>query len=183
MTVRVGQIPDLVDRKNVGGGVVVKPSAQGCIAVEGGEFAEHLAGGSEEDGVTADERLVSDIASKCRFPDAVGADKDDVGGIVHEGQGHQILDGGAVDAARPVPVIIGQLLEVAEPGGTHASPHRTVGALLFLPLKDGGQPVRVSDFVPMGDQAIEAQRLGPVEQDVEVFRVCNLGVGISSLNR
>ncbi|RWN68495.1 MAG: hypothetical protein EOS16_35595 [Mesorhizobium sp.] len=38
-----------------------------------------------------------------------------------------------------MPVIIGQLLEVAEPGGTHAS-------LLFFPLKDGGQPVRVSDF-------------------------------------
>ncbi|WP_280950724.1 ATP-binding protein [Mesorhizobium sp. WSM3882] len=65
---------------------------------QGGEFAEHLAGGSEEDGVTADERLVSDIASKCRFPDAVGADKDEVGGIVHEGQGHQLE---RLDTRRP----------------------------------------------------------------------------------
>jgi hypothetical protein len=64
VAVGIGEITDLIDHQNVGSGVVAQASAQRGIAIEGGEFAKHLAGGFEQHSMALDERLVGDVLGK-----------------------------------------------------------------------------------------------------------------------
>ena len=64
MAVRIGQIADFIEGEQVATCAVAQAAAQGGIAVESGEIAEHLAGGGEQYGVTVNDRLIGDVPGK-----------------------------------------------------------------------------------------------------------------------
>ena len=49
--------------------------------------------------MSLDQGLVGDVLGDCRFADTVGADENDVGGLVEKLERHQRIDGGAVAAS------------------------------------------------------------------------------------
>ena len=61
MAVGVRQVADLVDEQQVRRGEVLQPPAQGRIAVERGEFAQHLTSGGEQRRVALQHGLVGDV--------------------------------------------------------------------------------------------------------------------------
>ena len=63
---------------------------------------------------------------------------------------------------RPVPVEVGERLELAEPGVGEAALEATGAPLFFFPGDQRGQPVGVFDLVPVGDEAVQAERPGAV---------------------
>lgn len=69
-------------------------AAERRVAVEGGQFAEQLAGGGEQGGGPLEHRLVGEVLRPHGFADAVGADQDDIGGLLEEVEGHQGFQGG-----------------------------------------------------------------------------------------
>jgi hypothetical protein len=87
----------------------------------GSEVAQHVAGGGEADGVAAERSLVRDVAENHRFADAVGAEQDSVDAIVDEFEGKEVIDGLAIDALGPRPIVVGDGFEAADAGGAEAS--------------------------------------------------------------
>ena len=164
VAVGIGQVADLVDDQQARGGVVAQAAAQGRVTVDGGQFAEQLACGGEQHGGPVDEGLVGDVARQHRLADAAGPDEYAVGGLLEEVEGHQRLDGGAVDARGPAPVEVAQRLEAPDVRLLQAALQAAAGPLPLLPAQQLGDPGFGGDLLPMGQQAMEAQGLGALAQ-------------------
>ena len=106
------------------------------------------------------------------LPTPLGADQDDVGGLVEELQAHEVLDGHAVATPGPVPVEVGERLELPEAGVGEAALEAAGAPLLLFPGDQLGEPVALRDLAPMGEQAVQAERAGAVHE----------GLGHSSLS-
>ena len=78
--------------------------AQGGVAVEGGEVAEHLSRACEHDRMPVDDGLMGDISRQGGLADAVRADEDDVGGVFEEVERHQCFGRRTIAAFGPVPI-------------------------------------------------------------------------------
>jgi hypothetical protein len=164
MTIGVGEVPDLIDDQERRAGIVVYAAAQSGVAVEGGEIAEQLSGGSEQDAVPEDHRLVGDVLRQHRLAGAVLADEDDVGCVAEEVERHQRLDGGAVAACRPSPVEVGQRLEAADTGVVQAALQAAADALLLFPFDQRRDPGLLGHLMPVREQAMQEQSLGTIAQ-------------------
>ena len=106
------------------------------------------------------------------LPTPFGTDQDDVGGLVEEVEAHEVLDGHPVAAPGPRPVEVGQRLELSEAGVGEAPLEAAAAPLVLFPGDQRGGPVALADLAPMGDEAVQAARAGPVLE----------GVGHSSLS-
>src|SRR5215467_799014 len=133
MSVGVGEVSDLIDDEETGSGVVAQTAAEGGVAVERGEIAEHVAGGGEQHGMAVHECLVSDIFGDQRFANAVGPNQNEVGGVFEEVEGHQPFDGRPITALGPGPVELAQVFEAADVSLTQAPFQASASALLLLP--------------------------------------------------
>ena len=80
-----------------------------------------------------DQRLVGDVLRQGGLADAVGADQDDVGGLLEEVERHQRLDGGAVAALGPGPVEVAERFEAADPRLVQPPLQAAAVAFLFFP--------------------------------------------------
>ncbi len=86
---------------------------------------------------------MGDVLRQRRFADAVGADQDDVAGIVEEVERHQRLHGGAVAALGPGPVEVASCegtlrvtrLEAADTRVFQAPLETAPAAFLLLPVE------------------------------------------------
>ena len=81
-------------------------------------------------------------------------------GVGEEVERHQRLEGGAVAALGPGPVEVGERLEAADMGGAQAALEAAAGALLLLPIDQRLDPAGGGDLPPMGQQAMQVERLG-----------------------
>ena len=99
--------------------------------------------------------MVEEVLHEHGLPDAVWPDEDDVGGVVDEGEGEELLDEGAVGAFGPGPVEVGDGLEGA---------HRCVGQAAFegaalafavLDVDDALDPGLGEQGVVLGGEAVE----------------------------
>ena len=104
IAVVVVEVSDLVDGQELGLGEAAKAPGEGGIGVLGGELVEHVRGHGEAGGEAVEDGVVQEVFDQRRFADPVRSDEHDVGGVVDEGQGEQLLDKRSVDAFGPVPV-------------------------------------------------------------------------------
>jgi hypothetical protein len=151
---------------------VTQAPAQRGVTVQGGQFAEQLTGGGKQHGVAVDERLVGDIARQGGLAHTVGAGQHDVGGLLEEVQGDQLLDGGPIASFRPCPVEVAQGLEAPDVGLAHAPLQRAAGALIFFPLQQRLDPLGGGDVGPAGEQAMQLQGFGP---QAKGFKIAHRG--------
>ena len=121
-------------------GVEAQPALEQGIAVEGGELAEDACGGCEAHGMALQHGAAGDICGDCGLSDAVGSDQDEIGCLLEEVECHEVLDGHAVASSGPVPVEVGEGLELSEAGVGEASFEASAAPLFFLPVDQGGQP-------------------------------------------
>ena len=119
--------------------------------------------------MTVNDGLVGNILRQGRLADSVGADQDCVGGVVEEFERHQGFDGGLVAAFWPCPIEVAQGFEAADMSIFEAALQAAASALLLLPFDEGVEPSGGGGVVPMGEQAVEAQRLGSGMQGIEVI--------------
>ena len=75
VAIAVGQVPQLVDDEEARFRVMHQPPGQCHRAILAGKIVEHLTGGGESHGVSAEDGLVSDVLSDGRLADAVGPDE------------------------------------------------------------------------------------------------------------
>jgi hypothetical protein len=101
VSVRVGQITDLVDHKQRRTGVMAQPAPQSGIAVQRAEIAEQLARAGEQNIEPLERRLMGDVLRDRRFTDTVWPNQHDVGGVLEELQRHQRIDDGPITAFGP----------------------------------------------------------------------------------
>jgi hypothetical protein len=128
---------------------VVQAPAQGGIAVERCMIAEQLAGAGEQHGMAEDHGLMGDVARERRFADPVGADQDDVGGLLEEVEGHQGFEGRAITAFGPTPIEVTDRFEAADMSGTQAPLQAAASALLLLPVEQHAEPFGGGGFRPV----------------------------------
>jgi hypothetical protein len=57
----IGEMSDLVDHQQLRTGIMAQTTAQGGVAVERAEIAQQLARAGEQDGISLDQRLMSDV--------------------------------------------------------------------------------------------------------------------------
>jgi hypothetical protein len=119
-----------------------------------------LAGAGEQHGVPLDQCPVGDVLRDGRFPDAVRANQNDVGGVVEELQRHRRVDGGPIATLWPGPVEIAKRFEPAEMGRAGAPLQTATGAFLFLPAEQPREPGLGGDFVPVRQQPVQIERRG-----------------------
>ena len=168
MAVGVGQITDLIDHQESGGGVVAQAAAQSGVAVEGREIAQQFAGTGKQHGMAVEDRLMGDVLGEHGLADAIGSDQNGVAGVLEEVECHQGLDGGAVAAFRPSPVEIAQRFEAADMGAGQAPFQAAARPLLLLPIDHRLGPATGDGFLPMGQQTMEMERLGSGLQNVRI---------------
>jgi len=166
MAVGVGEVSDFVDDQEVLPGVEAQPALKQGVGVEGGEFAEHAGGGCEAHGMAFEDGAVGDIGGDGGLADAIGSDQDEVGGLVEEVEGHEVLDGHAVASPWPVPVEVGERLELSEAGVGEASLEASGAPFFLLPRDQGREPVAFCDLVPVGEEAVQSERAGTVDEGV-----------------
>ena len=85
---------------------------------------------------------------------------------MQELEAHQVLDGHAVAAPGPRPVEVGERLELSDAGFAEAALEAAAAPLLLFPGDEGGGPVVIADLVPVGGEAVQAERAGPVLEGV-----------------
>ena len=107
VAVVVVEVAHLIDREKLRSGEAAQPPGKGCVGVLGGEFMEHVRGGGESGGEAVEDGVMEEVFDQHRLADSVRTDEDDVGGVVDEGEGEQLLDEEAVDALGPGPVEVG----------------------------------------------------------------------------
>jgi hypothetical protein len=91
------------------------------------------------------------------FAEAVWADDDDVGGLLEEGEGEQLLQQRTIELFRPVVVEVGHGLEGAEPGVILAALKAALQALALLDFQNAREPGLGSDFLEVGEQSVQIQ--------------------------
>ena len=69
----------------------------------------------------------------------------------------------------PRPIEVAQRFEAADMSIFEAALQAATSALLLLPFDEGVEPSGGGGVVPMGEQAVEAQRLGSGMQGIEVI--------------
>ena len=112
---------------------------------------------------------MGDIAGERRFADAVGADQDDVGGVLEEVEGHQGFEGRTIAAFGPTPIEVTDRFEAADMGGAQTTLQAAAGALLLLPIEQHADPFGGGGFPPVCQDAVQVERLGTRAQSVEVI--------------
>lgn len=148
MTVTVGEIAQLVDHEEVGTGVMAQATAQGAVTLLRGEITQHVCGGGKQDTVASEKRLMGDILGDHGLANAIGADQNEVGGILEELQRQPLRDGVPIAGLRPGPVEVSQGFEVAEPGGLEATLQPALAAFgLLFPLNPGCAQAQFGDVV------------------------------------
>ena len=83
MTIRVGQIADLIDHQD-GCTILAQPPSQPGIALGCRKIAQKLSSDGAEYRMTGDERLVRDIVREHCLANTVWTDKDDIRGLGNE---------------------------------------------------------------------------------------------------
>ena len=119
--------------------------------------------------MTVDDGLMGNILCQGRFADSVWADQDCVGSVVEEFERHQGFDGGLIAAFWPFPIEVAQRFEAADMRVLEATLQAAASALLLLPFDEIVEPSGGGGVVPMGEQAVEAQRLGSGMEGIEVI--------------
>jgi hypothetical protein len=123
------------------------------------EIGEHVAGGGEADGVTANDSLVSDILEDHGFADTVWADEHGVVAGLDEAECEELVDGFAVDLLRPGPVEVSHGLERGDARVPEAALEAAFLALSLFDGEDLGEPGLVDDFVGTSEQPEESEGL------------------------
>jgi hypothetical protein len=67
------------------------------------------------------------------------------------------------------PIEVAERFEAPDMSVLEAALQASTSALLLLPFDEGVEPSGGGGVVPMGEQAVEAQRLGSGMQDIEVI--------------
>ena len=137
IAVVVVEVSDLVDGEKLRAGEASQTPGEGGVGVLGSEFVEHVGDGGESGGEAVEDGVVEEVLHKHGLPDPVRTDKDDVGGVVDEGEGEQLLDEGAVGAFGPSPVEVGDGLEGADACVGHAGEPVAVSPLSVRRVVDG----------------------------------------------
>ena len=118
---------------------------------------EHVGGGGEARRVAAQHRLMQQVPGDHAFAEAVWADNDDVGGLLEEGEGEQLLQQRAIELFRPAVVEVGHGLEGAEPGVILAALEAALQALALLDFQNAQQPRLGGHFLQVGEQSVQIQ--------------------------
>ena len=132
VAVVIGEVTDFVNDNEREGAVVPEPSVQTSGGFLGTKVDEQLGGSEEEDGVTGEDGLVSDVLRDHGLAQALRSDQDDVAAFFEEVQSEGGLDGLAVDLLGPGPVEVGHGLEATDPAAGQASFEAASGAVVPL---------------------------------------------------
>src|SRR6266571_9158409 len=117
--------------------------------------------------MAVDQSLMGDVAGEGRLADAVGADQDDVGGVLEEVERHQGVEGRTVAAFGPGPIEVADGLEATDMSGAEPALEAAAAALLLLPVNERLDPFGGGGFRPVRQEAMQVERLGARVQDVE----------------
>ena len=179
IAVVVGQVSHLIDTQEVRAGEASQAPGQRRIGVLGGEFVEHVGGVDEACGMAAKHGLMGEVLGQHGLAQAVGSDEHDVGRLIEEGEGEQLLDEGAVDIGGPVPVEVGERFEGANLGIVEAPFEATPGALVLFDVDELLQPGLSEGGVVLGEQAM----LSPTLDCISPPRVARIGSPVSAMGR
>src|SRR5277367_3806767 len=127
-----GEVADLVEDEQSDVGVVAQASLECARGLLCAEVEQSLCGGDEEDGAPGEDGVVGEILGNGGLAEAAGSDEDDVSGGGEEVQGEQGFDQGSVDGVGPVPVEVGDGLELLEATAGEAPLEASPGAIFVL---------------------------------------------------
>ncbi len=85
----------------------------------------------------------------------------DVGGLLEEGEGKELIQQCAIELLWPAVVEVGHGLEAAEPGVTEAALEAAVLPLTLLDREDALEPGLGEDLFGMGEEPIEVEPSQP----------------------
>ncbi len=92
---------------------------------------------------------MGNVAGDGGFAHAVGANQNDVGGVLDKVDAHHLFNRIPVALRRPGPVEVSQGLEAPQMGIRHAPLQPETSALLLFPLKQRDDPVALLDLIPV----------------------------------
>lgn len=127
--------------------------------------------------MAAEGGLVGEVAQEHGLADAVWAEQHDIGAVLDEAQGHEVIDGFAVDPLGPGPVEVGDGLEGADAGLLEAALEAAAASLLLLERDEARQPGLVSDLGPAREQPEQAEALDASAEGVDIDRRVGWGSG------
>ena len=153
IAVVVVEVSDLVDGQKLRAGEASQTPGEGGVGVLGSEFVEHVGGGGESGGEAVEDGVVEEVLHEHGLPDAVWPHEDDVGGVIDEGEGEQLLDEGAVGAFGPDPVEVGNGLEGADACVGEAAFEGAALAFAVLDVDDALDPWLGEQGVVLGGEA------------------------------
>ena len=175
VAVGVGQVSDLIDDKERRSGVVGQAPSERGGTVDGGEFAEQLAGTGEQGGVTVHDGVVGDIASDRRFADTVWADEDGIGSVADEVEAHESFDRLSVASCREGPFEVYKWLEAPDPGILQTSFQAAPGAFVLFPVNKCSRPAGLIGFLPVSDQPMQVEACGAIAVILPII-ICHRGL-------
>ena len=155
VSVVVVEIPHLINRQKLRLGEAAQAPSKGGVGVLGGEFVEHVRGHGEPGGEAVEHGMVEEVLHQHGLADSVRTDEDDVGGVVDEGEGEELLDEEAVDAFGPGPVEVGDGFEGADAGVGQATFEGAALAFAVFDVDDAFDPGFAEHGVVLGGEAVE----------------------------
>src|SRR5579863_10190459 len=101
---------------------------------------QHVGGGGEAGAHPAQDRLMQQVLGDHGLAEAVGAGDHDVGGLLEEGEGKELVQQCAIELLWPAVVEVGHGLEAAKPGVTETALEAAVLPLTLFDLEYALEP-------------------------------------------
>src|SRR5579872_2038429 len=118
---------------------------------------QHVGGGGEARGVAAQHRLMQQVLGDHALAEAVGTDDHEVGGLLEEAEGEELIEERAIELFGPLVVEVGHGLEGAEARVVHPALEAALQSLALLDLEEATEPGLVDELLGVGEESIEAE--------------------------